>query len=58
MKHDWKPDKRRSSRGLRVAVCANCKVIREDRSCRGRHVYYWVDGKLTDRTPKCVEVEP
>ena len=55
--HDWKPDKRRSCRGRRVSVCVNCKVVREDTSCRGRCVEYWVNGKRTTRVPKCVEVD-
>lgn len=52
MKHEWvsKPSR---ERGKRLAVCANCKVRREDTSCMGRRVDYWVNGKWTTRVPKC-----
>ena len=51
--HAWKSDPKRSSRGHRVAVCEDCGVVREDTSCRGRHVRYAVDGKWVVRAPKC-----
>lgn len=55
--HDWQRDEKRSRRQHRVSVCSRCKLVREDRSCRGRYVRYLLDGKTVDRVPPCVESE-